>query len=405
MITCSVRTRKKFLLFLCVVLCFYGGGVFAGGKQEKPPTDGTGKADTNKNTLSGRSHFIDKVVPEYAEGFSVEYHDTYKVVDVFRPWQGASEDFRYILLQRGTEAPDGYGDAQVVEIPVNRIITMSTTYVTYLDMLDEMDSLVGHESFLYTMNEKLLRMVEEGKVKETGSGPQLNIEVVLELDADVILTHAIGGEWDTHPKLFEAGQSVVFNGEYMEGTPLGRFEWIKFISLFYNKEKQANQIFDKTAEAYTELAEKAGNPEDRPGVLVNSPYQGTWWVPGGNSFQARFIKDAGGAYIWGEDDSEGALMLDIEAVYEKAADADVWINPGMWSSLEEAKAEDERFAEFKAYKEREIYNNNRMENKNGGNAYWEFGLAEPHIVLADLIKIFHPDLVPDHEFVYYHRLK
>ena len=98
-------------------------------------------------------------------------------------------------------------------------------------------------------------------------------------------------------------------------------------------------------------------------------------------------------------------MLDIEAVFEQASEADVWINPGMWSSLAEAEAEDERFTEFAAFKNRNIYNNNRMENENGGNAYWEFGLAEPHVILADLIKIFHPEMLPEHNFVYYRRLE
>ncbi len=399
--------RKRLLSAAAVFLAvfFLTGGVFARGRQEGTAGESGAAPEAADTPSGGTDLFPEKISVEYARGFSVEYYDTYKIITVYKPWQGAAEDFRYLLVQRGTKIPEGYKDAQVIEIPVERIITMSTTYVTYLDMLEELDSLVGHESFLYTMNDDLIEMAKNGKVKETGSGPQVNVEMIVNLEPDVVMTHAIGGEWDTHPKLFEAGLRVAMNGEHMERTPLGRFEWIKFVALFYNKEELANTIFHETAEAYNSLARRADNVESKPSVLVNSPYQGTWWIAGGNSFQARFIADAGGAYIWADDASEGALMLDIEAVYEQAADADVWINPGMWSSLAEAKAEDERFAEFEAFQDRKIYNNNRMENVNGGNAYWEFGLAEPHVVLADLIKIFHPEILPDHEFVYYRRLE
>ena len=410
--------RKYILLTAVVFLAFMvcGALVFAGGGQEKVPgRQGAAEAGVEEaaggeaaggeaaGTEGGQG--FEKVTVEYARGFAVEYYDTYKVVTVYKPWQGAEEDFQYLLVQRGTEVPEGFENAQVVEIPLERIVTMSTTYVTYLEMLDELDSLVGHESFLYTMNDKLLEMAEEGRVKEVGSGPQMNVEIILSLEPDLVMTHAIGSDWDTHPKLFEAGLQVAMNGEHMEQTPLGRFEWMKFVALFFNREDRANEIFRETEQAYHSLAGKVEGKENKPTVLVNSPYQGTWWIPGGNSFQARFIEDAGGDYLWSGDASEGALMLDIESVYEQASDAEIWINPGMWSSLAEATAEDERFTEFDAFQNRKIYNNNRMENENGGNAYWEFGLTEPHIVLADLIAIFHPDVLPDHEFVYYQRLE
>ncbi len=390
----------RVLSIVALVLCILSGMIFAGGRQEKSIASG----DT-KNSTGNRKVDFEKISVNYAQGFSVEYFDTYKLVTIHKPWQGATEDFRYILVQRGFEVPNEYENAQRIEVPIRKIVTMSTTYVTYLEMLGELDSLVGHESFLFTMNEKLLEMAAAGKVKETGSGPQVNVELIMELDPDLVMTHAIGGEWDTHPKLFEAGLHVAINGEHLETTPLGRFEWIKFLALFYNKEKEANAIFEETREAYKNLTDKVPVNAEKPTVFVNSPYQGTWWIPGGESFQARFIEDAGGDYLWSDENSTGALMLDIEAVFEKASNADIWINPGMWSSLAEAKAEDERFTEFTAYQKGAVYNNNRMENENGGNAYWEYGVAKPHVVLADLIKIFHPEILPDHEFVYYHKLR
>jgi iron complex transport system substrate-binding protein len=177
------------------------------------------------------------------------------------------------------------------------------------------------------------------------------------------------------------------------------------MALFYNAEAKAEEIFDETVRRYEDLAERARRAEPKPTVLVNAPYQGVWWLPGGDTFAARFVEDAGAEYILAEDETDQTHMLDIEAVYERAGEADVWINTGMWNSLDEALAEDERFAEFAAFDEGRVFNNNARQTEAGGNDYWESGITHPHIVLADLVKIFHPELVPDHELVYYRRLK
>jgi iron complex transport system substrate-binding protein len=376
-------------------------GQGAGTGAGEPAGERRGGEDGNP----GPDLFPHKAEIRYADGFAVEYHGNFKRVRILEPWQGSDETFEYILVQRGTEPPSGYPEAQVIEIPVESIVTMSTTYVTYLDMLGELDSLVGIDSFLFVMNPEVRKMIGEGTVEEVGSGPEVNVEILLELSPDIIMAHSIGGEWDAHPKLLEAGLAVAMNAEHMEQTPLGRFEWIKYVSLFFNKEKAANGLFDVTEERYQELAGRVAGVGNKPAVLVNAPYQGVWWIPGGESFQAEFIDDAGGDYIWSENDATGALMLNIESVYERAADADIWINPGMWESLEEALAEDERFALFEAFQNGKVYNNNRRANKHGGSSYWETGVANPHVVLADLIKIFHPELLPEHEFVYYYRLE
>ncbi len=159
------------------------------------------------------------------------------------------------------------------------------------------------------------------------------------------------------------------------------------------------------AEKYLRMADKAKNIKVKPTVLNNAPYQGVWWIAGGSSYAARLIEDAGGDYMWSDNEQSGSLMLDFEAVFEKAADVDFWINPGIWRSLDEARAEDERYAEFKAFQKGSVYNNNRRMNEHGFSDYWESGVANPDVVLADLITIFHPDFLPGHELVYYKKLK
>lgn len=127
-------------------------------------------------------------------------------------------------------------------------------------------------------------------------------------------------------------------------------------------------------------------------------------MPGGRSYVARFLADAGAAYLWTDDETTGSIPLDFETVFERAADADFWLNPGSWTSRAEAAAADKRYTQFRAYQTGAMYNNNARLNENGGNDYREGGLANPDVVLADLVKIFHPELLPDHELFYYRKL-
>ena len=120
---------------------------------------------------------------------------------------------------------------------------------------------------------------------------------------------------------------------------------------------------------------------------------------------ARLMEDAGASYLWSEDNSSGSMTLDFESVYDRSLDADYWIDTGIWSSLDEAKADDERYFDFVAARSGNVYNNNRRVNEWGGNDYHESGIVHPEDILADMVKIFHPELLPEHEFVYYQQLE
>jgi iron complex transport system substrate-binding protein len=99
------------------------------------------------------------------------------------------------------------------------------------------------------------------------------------------------------------------------------------------------------------------------------------------------------------------LNLDYEAVYNKAANADYWVNTGFAKSLGEIKSADKKNAFFKAFKTGNVYNNDKRNTPSGGFDFWESGAVNPDKVLADLISIFHPELLPGHEFYYYRKLK
>ena len=388
-----------FLFTLAALLMLLPGLLFAVAGRE--PVENT---TTRADAADAADTFPDKVRPRYSTVFDVEYHPNYKILTVSQPWPGAESGLTYVLVQRGTQPPADVAADGVIEIPIRSIVTMSTSYLPHLEMLRVLDTLIGNDAFAWVSSEAVLQRIESGAMKEVGSGSTVNVELLVEMEPDLIMTSAMGTEWDTHPKLDEARLPYVINGEWNEPTPLARAEWIKFMALFYNKEAEANVIFDAIEKEYMELVEKAQSISQKPTVFLGAPYQGTWWMAGGGSFSARFLSDAGAEYVWADDGSTGSLMLDIETVYDKAGEADIWLNTGYWNSLEDAEKADERFTQFNAFKTGRIYNNNLRMGPGGGNYYYESGPANPHKVLADLIKIFHPELLPDHELYYYKKL-
>ena len=350
-------------------------------------------------------YFPEKVTLSDSVGWTIEYFNNYKVITVLNPWRNADVQFRYVLVQCGTPPPADIGDALVIEVPVNSIIAMSTTQLPHLSELGVLDTLVGVDSFLYINNPDVRKKIEAGELVEIGSGGQVNVEQALDLQPDLIMTYGVGNpEYDAHPKLLEANLKVVLNSEYMETSPLGRAEWIKFTAAFFNREAQATRVYSTIAGRYKEMAAKARNVATRPTVFGNAPFQGTWYMPGGRSYVAQLLADAGADYLWADDTSTGSQPLSFEEVFERARNADFWLNPGSWKSLSEIRAADERLTRFAAFQKGNVFNNNKRLNENGGNDYWETGVTNPHLVLADLIKIFHPELLPDHELYFYQQL-
>jgi len=357
-------------------------------------------------------YFPDKVEITDAVNFSVEYFNNYKVVTVTNAFDGA-EPFTYVLTQCGTPAPDAAdfpGGTQFIEVPAGDIITMSTTQLPHLIQLGLLDKLVGLDSFLFVNSPEVRALIDDGKLVEIGSGAEVNVELVLDVEPDIVMTFGFNPATDAHPVLIEAGIFTALNAEWREPTPLARAEWIKYTALFYNAEARAEAIYADIVSAYNEARELAASvPEDeRPVVLWNtySSFSEAWSIPGAETYVGALIRDAGGVIALGEEAPEGSALLSFEAVYDGALDADVWIaNAFGVTTLDDLLARDSRYADFTAVQNGNVWNNTKDLNENGGNNYWELGVTNPHLILQDLVAIFHPDLLPDHDFSFYLRLE
>ena len=361
------------------------------------------KKDQPKET---NDKIIDICKIKYAKGFTINYYDNYKVLEIINPWQGAlNVKLKYLLYPDSQPDNNIFPDAIRIKTPIEKIVCMSTTHIGFLDKLNEINSIIGITNKNLVYNDKVKSRIKSGEIIDIGFDKNLNYEVLISINPDLIMSYNVSSELSgIRSKLEELDIKMVLNAEYLESHPLGKAEWIKFIAAFYNKEEFATQIFNNIEKEYLELANKASEITNKPTVLTGLPWKGTWYISGGKSYPAKLISDAGGKFIWSENTSHEALALSIESVYEKAGDADIWINSGYSNSLNELLDTDERIGIFKAYNTGYVFNNNKRINKFDGNDYWESGIMNPQIILRDLIEIIHPEVLVDSTLYYYKRL-
>jgi len=343
----------------------------------------------------------------YAQGFRVEERGSCRIVKVTNPWQQSRDViFTYLLAHDREMVPDSLSDIPFVKTPVKRVIALSTTHVAMIDQLGCAASIVGVSGGEYIYNASISERIRTGKIEDVGYGQGLDFETIVRLDPDVIFLYGVEGNVvTTLEKLNDLGIPAVFCGEYLESHPLGKAEWIRYFSLFYENETASARYFNKVDSAYNTLAAMASQVRPKPKVLTGLPWKDTWYMAGGNSFAARLIEDAGGDYLWSENSSNQAVPLDLESVYMKAVNADIWINTGAATSISDILLLDKRFADLRVVQEGRVYNNDARTSKGGGNDYWESGTVRPDLVLGDLIRVFHPGLMAEHQFVYYRQLK
>ena len=356
-------------------------------------------------------YFPDKAVVEDAARFTVEYFNHYKVVNVSDAFDGAP-GFDYVLVQCGTPRPpaaDFPAGTQFIDVPGGDLITLSTTQLPALTQLGLLEQLVAVDSGFYISTVEVTDKIAAGEISEVGFGAQINIERVLELEPSLVMSYGFNPATDAHPVLLEAGVFTALDASWRELSPLGRAEWLKFAALFYNREADANALYDEIAAKYDAMKDLAASvsADDKPAVLINTflGYADAWFIPGADTYVGQLVRDAGGDLLLAEADSSGSQALGFEVVYDSGLDADIWLLEtfAVYSSAD-LLALDSRFGDFAAYQSGDIWNNNRDENANGGNNYYEWGVTQPHLVLADLLAIFHPDLLPDHEFAFYQQL-
>lgn len=365
-----------------------------------------------KERVSVDSEQLTSYNNEFAKHFRVAYDSTnnQKVVEIKSRWSGESSVERYRLVSDSADIVESSKSVTrgetVIKIPPKKIISMSTTYLPYLSLLGEIDKVCAISGAKYVSDSTIKSRVATGEVVDIGFESSLNIELVLSLQPDLILTYGVAGENNRYiSNLIATGISVITIDDYIEQHPLGKMEYIKLFGALFGKDEMAENIYSSIRENYYREKEAAKVSRKRPKVLLNAPWKGVWHLPTNQSYMAHLIKDAGGELLFDIEEGVRSHNVSIEEVLLRGDEVDFWLQPNQYESLEQLQQSEPLFEKFPLITLGRVYNNNKRKGGSGGSDFWERGVVEPDIILKDLIEILHSNGEIKEGLVYYKPLK
>jgi iron complex transport system substrate-binding protein len=353
---------------------------------------GAGAAATEPPTTTPAT---DTFTVQNAENFTLDYGDDHKVLTV-----GAADSAEtFVLVQRGAEPPALDGDlaeATVIEIPVETMFSESSSHYGFIDVLDIEATVTGVGDASLIATPTLAERAAAGEIESFAPNFIIDPELVVAADPGVYIT---GGAVDpAHEVISAAGIPVVPNLEWLETTPEGWAEWVGVFAALTNTEFQANALYSEWTADYAAAAALTEGVPDRPTVITGGLFEGTWYASGGAGVVAEFINDAGGDYIYADDPSTGSIELDIETALADGSDADVWLLPQGFTTQAEAVTGDERLDDFAAWDRGGVWTNQVPIDP--ALNFIESGPVMIDEYLLDYVAVLHPDVVPDHQFVF-----
>jgi iron complex transport system substrate-binding protein len=336
---------------------------------------------------------------KYAHGFDIIKLNNETKLVIKLPYPDAEEYLEYTLTKQASSAKN------TIKTPINSIVVTSTTHIPFLELLNVENKLVGFPNTDYVSSPKTRSLIAQGSIKELGHEESINTELLLDLNPDLVVGFSLNSNNKMFSVIEKLGIQVLLNGDWLEETPLGRAEWIKFFGVLFDKEMMADSIFNDIEKKYLEAATIASKATEKPTVISGGLFKDVWNLPAGDSFEATFLKDANTNYLWKDSKGKGSLSLNIENVFEKGKDAELWISPSYYKTFEQLNDANVIYSKFVAFESSNIFTYVNKQGEKGGIMYFELAPARPDLVLKDLIKIAHPNLLKDYELTFYEKLK
>ncbi|NQX85400.1 MAG: ABC transporter substrate-binding protein [Flavobacteriaceae bacterium] len=328
---------------------------------------------------------------KYAQGFTATTYDTHTVIEIKNPWPNTDKTYTHEFSND--------------DLPLHKIVVTSTTHISALELLGAEQTLIGFPGTDYISSESIRQYIDKGKVRELGKNEGINTEVLLELQPDIVVGFGVDGTNKTFNTIKKAGIPVIYNGDWVETTVLAKAEWIKFFGVLFDKQKEADSIFNRIEADYLDAKTLAKSISKQPTVLCGAMHKDVWYLPSGTSAEAQFLKDANVNYLWQDTAAKGSLSLSFETVFEKGRHADLWFSPSYYTSLEALRNSNHHYTKFEAFENKSIFSFSNTIGATGGVLYYEQGSARPDLVLKDIIKICHPNLLENYQPYFFKRLK
>ncbi len=343
----------------------------------------------------------DTVAFKYAKRLTVVRHDGYTLVSLQNPWKPDRTLHQYVLVPADTVLPDNLPHGTLIRTPLRRSIIFTTVHCALLQMLHREDGIVGVADLKYIKVPYVHEQVARGRIADCGEGMSPVIEKIIDQRPDAIFLSPFENSGG-YGKVEEIDIPLVECAEYMEPTPLGRAEWMRFYGMLFGCEQRADSLFAVVDSSYQALKAVAKTSKIHPSVVLDKVTGSVWYVPGGQSTIGQMLRDAQSSYPWSSDDHSGSVSLPFETVLERAGDSDLWLfrfSSDHPITYKELLAEHHGYDHFKAFRNRQAYGCNVELS-----LFYEEAPFRPDWLLNDFLSILHPDIPNLHSLRYYHKL-
>lgn len=352
---------------------------------------------SHKSSSHNNTYVEEPIAIEYAQGFRMAVGNDYSRIDIVNPWDTTTLLRTYILVDTDTPFPAQLPQGAVIRTPLRNSLVFSSVHCSLLAELHCLDAIGGICDSEYNYIEELQARMQAGTLVDAGNSTSPDIEQIIELNPDAILLSPF--ENVRHERLEKTGIPIIECADYMENSPLGRAEWVRLIGRLYGKAELADSLFKCIKESYIATAQKVASVQEKPLVITERRIGQVWYIPGGKSYIAQLLSDAGAEYPWSDNNNTGSLALSFENVLERGQEADFWLikyHAAQDITYNDLKQEYAPNSRFKAFEQRNIYGCNTQYLR-----YYEETPFHPERLLQDLGAIFHPTLFEGHIPYYY----
>lgn len=341
------------------------------------------------------------VAMRYAEQIQIDSCDGYWSVRVRNPWDTAKILHTYILVEQGRELPDNLPAGTLVRTPLRKSLIYSSVHCSLLVELDALDCIGGVCDLQYIYHPAVRTRCAEGRIVDAGNAMSPDLEKVIDLHPDAVLLSPFENSGG-YGRIEKLGIPIIECADYMETSPLGRAEWMRFFGLLFGRKQQADSLFAEVEKRYASLKALVDTVSVRPIVLSELRNGSAWYTPGGHSTIGRLYADAGAAYVWADDTRSGSVPLSFETVFDRGRNADFWLfkyNETVDKTLSSLRAEYAPYAGFRAFQTGRVFACNT-----GKVPFYEETPFRPDWLLKDLILVFHPECLPGETARYFKQL-
>lgn len=341
------------------------------------------------------------VAMRYAEQIQIDSCEGYWSVRVRNPWDTAKILHTYILVEQGRELPDNLPSGTLVRTPLRKSLIYSSVHCSLLVELDALDCIGGVCDLQYIYHPAVRTRCAEGGIVDAGNAMSPDLEKVIDLHPDAVLLSPFENSGG-YGRIEKLGIPIIECADYMETSPLGRAEWMRFFGLLFGRKQQADSLFAEVEKRYASLKSLVDTVSVRPTVLSELRNGSAWYTPGGHSTIGRLYADAGAAYVWADDTRSGSVPLSFETVFDRGRNADFWLfkyNETVDKTLASLRAEYAPYAGFRAFQTGRVFACNT-----GKVPFYEETPFRPDWLLKDLILVFHPECLPGETARYFKQL-